>query len=81
MASGLQSTPPVGAQTPASAEPVAQVASRPMTRCECAGVTFQHVAQQMAAAGSTFEDTCRRTGCGRTCSACLPDLVRYLAGL
>jgi NAD(P)H-nitrite reductase large subunit len=52
---------------------------RAMTRCECAGVTFQELARRMDAEGTTIEDVCRRTGCGLTCTACVPDLVRALA--
>ena len=82
MASGLHSTPlPAAGERPVSAEPVPRPSPRAMTRCECAGVSFQHFAQQMAAAGGTIEQTCRSTGCGRICTACLPDLVRYLASL
>jgi bacterioferritin-associated ferredoxin len=51
---------------------------RAMTRCECAGVSFQEVCR-LAAEGSSIEEACRRTGCGLTCSACVPDLVRALA--
>jgi NAD(P)H-nitrite reductase large subunit len=50
-----------------------------MTRCECAGVTFQEFAARMAASGATLEEASLRTGCGRTCTACLPDLLQYLA--
>jgi bacterioferritin-associated ferredoxin len=51
----------------------------PMTRCECAGVSFEEMARQMASAGASFEEARRRTGCGQTCTACLPDLRRFLA--
>jgi bacterioferritin-associated ferredoxin len=49
-----------------------------MTRCECAGVSFQEIARKMDAEGSSIEEACRRTGCGLTCTACVPDLVRAL---
>ena len=52
-----------------------------MTRCECAGIPFHEIARRMAAEQATFEDVCRRTDCGQTCTACLPDLLRYLAAL
>jgi NAD(P)H-nitrite reductase large subunit len=52
---------------------------RPMTRCECADVAFQEIARHMAASGSSLEEASRRTGCGQTCTACLPDLHQYLS--
>lgn len=52
---------------------------RPMTRCECSGVSFAQVAEAMACEGVGASEACRRTGCGQTCGACLPDLQRYLA--
>jgi bacterioferritin-associated ferredoxin len=51
-----------------------------MTRCECAGISFQEFATRMAAAGLSLDEAGARTGCGRNCSACLPDLIEYLAG-
>ena len=51
---------------------------RAMTRCECAGVTFQEVGRQIAS-GRSFEETIRRTGCGQNCEACVPDLLKHLA--
>ena len=50
-----------------------------MTRCECAGVSFQEIARRIEAEGTPLEEICRRTGCGLTCTACVPDLVRALA--
>ena len=52
----------------------------PMTRCECAGLPFAEVERRLRVDGVSFEDVTRRTGCGRTCTACLPDLEAYLAG-
>jgi NAD(P)H-nitrite reductase large subunit len=52
-----------------------------MTRCECAGVSFQEIARQMAATGGSLDDVQRRTGCGGTCTACVPDLRRFLSSL
>jgi bacterioferritin-associated ferredoxin len=49
-----------------------------MRRCECAGVAFAEVAHAVEA-GQTLEQVCERTGCGRTCTACLPDLQLALA--
>lgn len=51
---------------------------RPMTRCECSGVSFSQVAERVACEGVSVEDVMRRTGCGRTCTACVPDLQRFL---
>ena len=52
---------------------------RAMTRCECAGVSFQEIASRMDAERSSREEVCRRTQCGNTCTACLPDLARFIA--
>ena len=52
--------------------------ARAMTRCECAGVSFQEVAARVRD-GAGAEEALRRTGCGQTCTACLPDLARFLA--
>jgi bacterioferritin-associated ferredoxin len=49
-----------------------------MTRCECTGVTFEEIAS-CTDAGVELAEVCRRTDCGNTCTACLPDLVRFLA--
>jgi bacterioferritin-associated ferredoxin len=51
-----------------------------MTRCECAGITFEEIAriserERIAA----FEVLCRRTGCASTCTACRGDLEAFLA--
>jgi bacterioferritin-associated ferredoxin len=54
---------------------------RAMTRCECSGLTFEDAARQMQTFGRTLEELKRTTGCGGTCTACIPDLQRYLAGL
>jgi hypothetical protein len=44
-------------------------------------MTFEEVARQVAVEGRPFEDVARGSGCGHTCTACLPDLRRYLAAL
>jgi NAD(P)H-nitrite reductase large subunit len=49
-----------------------------MDRCECAEISFDEIARRMHEKGLTLEQACERTGCGRTCSACLPDLRRHL---
>jgi len=50
-----------------------------MTRCECAGVSFQEIAQRMESERTTLDEICRRTQCGNTCTACLPDLALFIA--
>jgi NAD(P)H-nitrite reductase large subunit len=64
---------------PAVLEAAPVATPRAMTRCECSGVSFQEIARRMDAEGASIEDVCRRTGCGLTCTACVPDLVRALA--
>lgn len=53
---------------------------RRMTRCECAGVPFADVAELMRREGLSLDQACDRTGCGRTCTGCLPDLEHFLKG-
>ena len=50
-----------------------------MTRCECAGVPFEEIARRLREEGLSLEDACGRTGCGGTCTACIPDLRVFLA--
>lgn len=64
---------------PAVLEVVPAAKPRAMTRCECSGVSFQEIARRLDAEGCSLEEVCRRTGCGLTCTACVPDLVRALA--
>jgi bacterioferritin-associated ferredoxin len=52
--------------------------SRPMERCECAELSFAEVARLMREEGLSLEEIADRTGCGRICSACLPDLRKHL---
>ena len=59
--------------------PFPRAVPRAMTRCECAEVSFQEVAREMAATGRSLEEVRRRTGCGHNCTACLPDLLKHLA--
>ena len=49
-----------------------------MTRCECAGISFEEVAARMRD-GQLLAEITHRTGCGQTCTACLPDLQAFLA--
>jgi bacterioferritin-associated ferredoxin len=53
--------------------------TRPMTRCECAEVSFDEVARRMRQEGLSLEEAAERTGCGRICTACLPDLRAHLS--
>lgn len=52
---------------------------RAMSRCECAGVSFEEIARRMDAEKLELDEVCRRTQCGNTCTACLPDLARFVA--
>ena len=58
--------------------PFARPVSMPMSRCECAEVAFPEIARQIDG-GASFDEVSARTGCGTTCTACLPDLRRFLA--
>jgi NAD(P)H-nitrite reductase large subunit len=50
-----------------------------MTRCECAELPFEEIARRMTHEGQTLREMSARTGCGQTCTACLPDLEDFLA--
>jgi bacterioferritin-associated ferredoxin len=50
-----------------------------MTRCECADMAFAEVARRMREEGQSLGELFRRTGCGQTCTACVPDLESFLA--
>lgn len=50
-----------------------------MTRCECADVSFEDVAAHLDSHGLRLDDIFEKTGCGQTCTACLPDLRTFLA--
>ena len=49
-----------------------------MTRCECAELSFDEVARRMREEGLSLEVVQARTGCGRLCTACLPDLQAHV---
>lgn len=51
---------------------------RAMTRCECSGDTFTEIARQVYVEGRSVGEVLGRTGCGQTCTACLPDLQEFL---
>ena len=55
-----------------------QATPRTMTRCESAGTPFDEVARRIETEGLTLAECARRTGCGQTCTACLPDLQAFL---
>lgn len=55
------------------------VACRLMTRCECAGLSFEEVARISEREGlGEFALLCARSGCAVTCTACKPDLRAFL---
>jgi len=59
----------------ASLEPESVSGSaRAMTCCECTELSFDEIIRRMRERGLSFEEICERTGCGRLCTACLPDL-------
>ena len=50
-----------------------------MKRCECAGKAFEEVAALIAREGILdLDQICRRSGCAQLCTACRPDLERFL---
>jgi bacterioferritin-associated ferredoxin len=52
--------------------------ARAMTRCECACLSFAEIARRIREESQSLAELGRRTGCARTCTACLPDLQAYL---
>ncbi len=48
--------------------------TRVMTCCECTELPFDEIIRRMRARGLSLDEICERTGCGRLCTACLPDL-------
>ena len=52
-----------------------------MTRCECAGITFEEILRRVDEQGQTLEQVMRATGCGELCTACIPDLKRFATRL
>jgi bacterioferritin-associated ferredoxin len=49
-----------------------------MTRCECADLPFDEIRKRLEN-GLSFDEIAKRTGCGQTCTACVPDLEAFLA--
>jgi bacterioferritin-associated ferredoxin len=66
------------AQLVADATPETAVRPRTMTRCECAELAFSEIRRQVQEEGRSLEEVSRRTGCGRLCTACVPDLEAFL---
>jgi len=64
---GMASTPPMDSSD-------APGIARAMTRCECTELAFEEVIRHMREHGLSLDDVCQQTGCGRLCTACLPDL-------
>jgi bacterioferritin-associated ferredoxin len=50
-----------------------------MTHCECAELDFAEIRDRLET-GQSLEEIMHRTGCGSTCTACLPDLRAFLEG-
>jgi bacterioferritin-associated ferredoxin len=50
-----------------------------MTRCECAGLSFEEIGRRLREEGQGFGELSRRTGCAATCTACVADLDDFLA--
>ncbi len=50
----------------------------PMRRCECLDIGFEAIAERVSREGLSFDEMRRRTGCGSVCTACVPDLERFL---
>ncbi len=82
MACALHPAVDPGTADPSLAGPaLRRLAPEAMTCCECAEVSFTEIAAHMAQDGTTLDEVVRKTGCGTTCTACLPDLRRFLSSL
>ena len=80
MACALHPAVEPGSADPSPAgEALLRSAPPAMARCECTEVSFEEIAAHMEAEGATLDDVVRKTGCGTTCTACLPDLRRFLS--
>ena len=53
--------------------------ARAMTLCECSGLRFEEIARRLREEGLSLEALQEKTGVGRLCTACLPDLRDHLA--
>ena len=63
----------------AAKNPGSHVVPARMARCECAEISFAEIRDRLRAEGETLDEILKRTGCGDTCTACLPDLEAYLS--
>jgi len=70
----------VGAVNASQPACLASEASWRMTRCECAELPFAEVERRLREERLSLDEITHHTGCGRTCTACLPDLCAYLQG-
>ena len=52
-----------------------------MTRCECAGLDFTEIARRSHADELSPGAVISATGVGRNCTACIPDLLAFIAQL
>lgn len=66
------------APVPAVPEDLEPRRCRAMTRCECAEMSFSTIARLHREEGLSLDEIAHRTGCGRTCTACIPDLHDFL---
>jgi NAD(P)H-nitrite reductase large subunit len=55
--------------------------ARAMVRCECASLAFGEIARRMREDGKSLEELSRESGCGRLCTACIPDLQAFLRSI
>jgi NAD(P)H-nitrite reductase large subunit len=62
----------------ASTHPAAPLA---MTRCECVQLSFATLAARILTRGEDVDEALEATGCGSLCTACVPDLRKYLGAL
>jgi len=53
--------------------------ARAMTRCECTGLRFEELVRRLREEGLSLEALQEKTGVGRLCTACVPDLCDHLA--
>lgn len=61
--------------------PAGELPCHAMRRCECAGVSFAELARRLRDERASLDELRLRSGCGETCTACLPDLRLYLDAL
>ncbi|MFN7975671.1 MAG: (2Fe-2S)-binding protein [Acidobacteriota bacterium] len=49
-----------------------------MTACACTGIRFGEVLLRLLEESESLDAVLDRTGCGRMCTACVPDLEEYV---